>query len=107
MEVFGYRIGPLAYLTDCNAIPEASHKLLEGIEFLVIDGLRIKAHPTHFNITQAVAMARKIGARKTWLTHLSHEIDHQRHEQELPPGIALAYDGLQIEIQLTDCRRTN
>lgn len=100
MEVFGYRVGPLAYLTDCNAIPETSRELLDGVEFLVIDGLRIKPHRTHFNIGQAVAMAREIGAKQTWLTHLSHEIDHQRHEQELPPGVALAFDGQQVEIDL-------
>lgn len=99
-EVFGYRVGSLAYLTDCNGIPEDSRKLLEGVEYLVIDGLRIKPHPTHFNIRQAVAIAQKIGATKTWLTHLSHEVDHQKHEQELPPGIALAFDGQQIKIDL-------
>jgi phosphoribosyl 1,2-cyclic phosphate phosphodiesterase len=102
MEVFGYRIGPLAYLTDCNDIPKTSLKLLKGIKYLVIDGLRIKPHRTHFNIIQAVAMAQRIGAQKTWLTHLSHEIEHQRHELELPPGIALAYDGLQIDIGSPD-----
>jgi phosphoribosyl 1,2-cyclic phosphate phosphodiesterase len=101
LEVFGYRVGPLAYLTDCNGIPEASAKLLEGVEFLIIDGLRIKPHPTHFNFQQAVAMAQKIGAKKTWLTHLSHEIDHQKHENELPPGIGLAFDGQRLDIDLS------
>jgi len=101
LEVYGYRVGPLAYLTDCNAIPESSIKLLQGVEYLVIDGLRIKPHRTHFNIQQAVAMAQKIGARKTWLTHLSHEIDHQKHENELPAGIGLAFDGQRIEVNLS------
>jgi phosphoribosyl 1,2-cyclic phosphate phosphodiesterase len=100
MDVFGYRVGPLAYLTDCNGIPETSIDLLEGVEFLVIDGLRITPHRTHFNIQQAVAMAQKIGARKTWLTHLSHEVDHQKHEKELPPGFGLAFDGQRIEVEL-------
>ncbi len=100
MDVFGYRIGPLAYLTDCNGIPETSVKLLNGVEFLIIDGLRIKPHRTHFNIQQAVAVAKKIGAKNTWLTHLSHEIDHQKHERELPPGIGLAFDGQQLEVDL-------
>ena len=100
MEVFGYRIGPLAYLTDCNQIPRESLALLEGVEYLVIDGLRLTPHKTHFNLTQAVAMAQRIGARQTWLTHLSHEVDHTRHEKELPAGIALAYDGLRIEVEL-------
>ncbi len=103
IEVFGYRVGPLAYLTDCNSIPETSIQLLKGIEYLVIDGLRIKPHRTHFNIQQAVAMAQKIGAKNTWLTHLSHEIDHQKHGNELPPGIGLAFDGQRIEVDLSSC----
>jgi phosphoribosyl 1,2-cyclic phosphate phosphodiesterase len=100
MEVYGYRIENLAYLTDCNGIPESSLKLLEGIETLILDGLRLKPHRTHFNIPQAVAMAQKIGAGQTWLTHLSHEIDHPKHEKILPPGIGLAFDGQQIRLDL-------
>ncbi len=100
MDVLGYRVGPLAYLTDCNDIPEGSLELLKGVEYLIIDGLRIKPHRTHFNIQQAVTMAQKIGAKQTWLTHLSHEIDHQRHEKELPVGIELAFDGQRLDIEL-------
>jgi len=100
MDVYGYRVGPLAYLTDCNGIPAASQKLLEGVEFLIIDGLRIKPHRTHFNIQQAVLTAQRIGAKRTWLTHLSHEIDHRVIEMELPAGIGLAFDGQRIEVDL-------
>ena len=96
MEVFGYRIGSLAYLTDCNAIPDSSWALLKGIEYLVLDGLRFAEHRTHFNIAQAIDAARRSGASRTWLTHLSHNIDHLRHEQQLPVGIKLAFDGQQI-----------
>ena len=101
MEVYGYRVGPLAYLTDCNQVPQESFALLEGVEYLVIDGLRLTPHRTHFNLAQAAAMAQRIGARQAWLTHLSHEVDHTRHEKELPAGIALAFDGLRIEAELT------
>ncbi len=100
MDVFGYRVGPLAYLTDCNGIPEDSLKLLGGVDYLIIDGLRLKPHRTHFNIPQAIAMAQKIGAKHSWLTHLSHEIDHQKLEEQLPPGIRLAFDGQQIAVAL-------
>lgn len=93
IQVLGYRCGPLAYLTDCNAIPASSLELLEGIELLVLDGLRFKPHGTHFNIAQAVQMAQRIGAPQTWLTHLSHEVDHPRHDPQLPNGIQFAYDG--------------
>lgn len=101
MEVYGYRVGSLAYLTDCNQISQDSLKLLDGVETLVIDGLRIKPHRTHFNLAEAIAMARKIGARQTWLTHLSHQIEHVTHGRQLPPGFALAYDGLQLRIALS------
>lgn len=90
---FGYRCGPFAYLTDCNAIPESSLERLDGLELLVLDGLRFKPHATHFNIPQAVAMAQRIGAQKTLLTHLSHDVDHPLHDPQLPVDIALAYDG--------------
>jgi phosphoribosyl 1,2-cyclic phosphate phosphodiesterase len=100
MEAYGYRVGNLAYLTDCNGIPESSLRLLAGIETLILDGLRLKPHRTHFNIRQAVAMAQKIGAGQTWLTHLSHEIDHPKHEKELPANIGLAFDGQQIQLDL-------
>lgn len=93
LQVYGYRCGPFAYLTDCNAIPASSLSLLEGLELLILDGLRFTRHNTHFNIPQAIKMAQKINAKQTLLTHLSHEIDHPIHDQELPEGINLAYDG--------------
>jgi len=96
----GYRIGPLAYLTDCNGIPQEARGKLKDLELLVLDGLRLRPHATHFNIAQAVAVAREIGARRTLLTHLSHEVDHERHGRELPPGIELAYDGQRIRLSL-------
>ncbi|NIQ93580.1 MAG: MBL fold metallo-hydrolase [Desulfuromonadales bacterium] len=94
----GYRIGSLAYLTDCNGIPDASWELLEGLDTLVLDGLRLREHSTHFNIAQAVEKAEKIGARRTLLTHLSHEVDHERISKSLPQGIELAYDGQKLTV---------
>ncbi|TYO98102.1 phosphoribosyl 1,2-cyclic phosphate phosphodiesterase [Geothermobacter ehrlichii] len=98
-EATGYRIGPLAYLTDCSAIPESSWPLLEGIEVLILDGLRLRPHPTHFHLAKAVEAGRRIGAGKTYLTHLNHEIDHPRHQPELPAGFFLAHDGLRIFLE--------
>lgn len=93
IEAFGYRCGPVAYLTDCNGIPASSMERLRNLELLVLDGLRFTPHNTHFNIPQAIEVARAIGAKQTILTHLSHEVDHQVHDSELPAGINLAYDG--------------
>jgi phosphoribosyl 1,2-cyclic phosphate phosphodiesterase len=95
--IFGFRIGAFAYITDTNGIPESSMRLLEGVEVLALDGLRpAPRHPTHFVISEAVASAQKIGARETWLIHLTHEVMHREVEATLPEGIRLAYDGLVI-----------
>ena len=102
MQSFGYRCGPFAYLTDCNEIPETSLSLLDGLELLVLDGLRFKPHTTHFNIAQAVEIAKRIGARKTLLTHLSHEVDHPRHNPQLPDSIEFAYDGQRLSFALQE-----
>lgn len=102
MQVFGYRCGPFAYLTDCNEIPESSLELLDGLELLVLDGLRFKPHTTHFNISQAIQMATRIGARQTLLTHLSHEVDHPRHNPQLPHGVEFAYDGQHLSFALQE-----
>jgi phosphoribosyl 1,2-cyclic phosphate phosphodiesterase len=97
--IFGYRIGPFAYITDTNGIPEETMKLLEGLEVLALDGLRPSPpHPTPFTIDEAIAAARKIAPRVTYLIHLTHDIDHEELEARLPPGFHLAYDGLRLEL---------
>ena len=105
LQALGYRCGPLAYLTDCNVIPEASLALLDGLELLILDGLRFTPHGTHFNVPQAVEMARRIGARQTLLTHLSHEVDHPRHDPQLPDSINFAHDGQQYCFQIETLRQ--
>lgn len=96
--ILGFRIGNFAYITDTNGVPEASFELLEGVEVLALDGLRpAPRHPTHFVIDEAVACAQRIGAKETWLIHLTHEVDHDEVEAALPEGIRLAYDGLVLE----------
>jgi phosphoribosyl 1,2-cyclic phosphate phosphodiesterase len=94
----GYRIGNFAYLTDCSAIPESSQELLKGVDLLVIDGLRWTEHPYHFNITGAIAAARQIKAVRTILTHLTHQIAYSEGAG-LPPGVELAYDGMEFDLQ--------
>lgn len=97
--ILGFRIGRFAYITDTNGIPEASMRLLEGVEVLALDGLRpAPPHPTHFTIDEAVEVAARIGARQTWLIHLTHDVDHEPFDATLPDGVRLAYDGLRLEI---------
>lgn len=96
--ILGFRIGNFAYITDTNGIPDASMELLRGVEILALDGLRpAPRHPTHFVIAEAVACAERIGARETWLIHLTHDVDHDEIEATLPSGIRLAFDGLVLE----------
>ncbi len=94
LRVLGYRIGRIAYCPDCSAIPDDARKRLTGLDVLVLDALRRRPHPTHFNLEQAVAEARRISARRTWFTHIAHELGHRQTNAELPPGMELAYDGL-------------
>lgn len=95
--ILGYRIGPFAYITDTNGIPDATMKLLEGVDTLALDGLRPSTpHPTHYTIGEAVATAQRVGPRVTYLIHIAHEVDHAKFESELPSGVHLAYDGLKL-----------
>ncbi|MEO8070364.1 MAG: MBL fold metallo-hydrolase, partial [Acidobacteriota bacterium] len=70
--------------------------LLEGVEVLVLDALRVTPHPTHFSISEAVAMAGQIGAARTYFTHMAHELGHEQTSAGLPAGMSLAYDGLRV-----------
>jgi phosphoribosyl 1,2-cyclic phosphate phosphodiesterase len=98
MPVTGFRLGRFSYITDANDIPANTLKRLEGTDTLVLNALQREKHISHFNLEEAIAMSKRIGARQTYLVHISHKMGlHQQVEKELPPGVALAYDGLSIE----------
>jgi phosphoribosyl 1,2-cyclic phosphate phosphodiesterase len=97
--ILGFRFGGLAYLTDCSEVPEASIPLLAGLDVLVIDALRRRPHPTHFTLDQAVAVARRVGARATYFTHIAHDLGHAATCAALPAGMALAHDGLMLDVR--------
>jgi phosphoribosyl 1,2-cyclic phosphate phosphodiesterase len=96
--ILGLRLGRFAYLTDCSAIPDESWPLLEGVDVAVVDALRHRPHSTHFSLEQAVAASRRIAAGQTWFTHMCHDLPHAATNAQLPAGMALAYDGLQLNI---------
>ena len=98
MTVYGYRIGPLAYVTDAKSIPPTAMELLRGAKVLVINALFRTEHPTHLSVPEAVRVAREIAAERTYLTHLTHDNFHADLEAELPRGIAPAFDGLTVRI---------
>jgi phosphoribosyl 1,2-cyclic phosphate phosphodiesterase len=96
--ILGLRLGRFAYLTDCSAIPDESWALLEGVDVAVVDALRHRRHSTHFSLEEAIAASRRIAAGQTWFTHMCHDLPHAATNAQLPPGMALAYDGLQLEV---------
>jgi phosphoribosyl 1,2-cyclic phosphate phosphodiesterase len=98
LPILGYRVGRFAYLTDASEIPRSSYALLGDLDVLVLNALRARPHPTHLNLEGAVACARRIGAGRTYLTHVSHEVRYRPVSRELPPGVELAYDGLTVEV---------
>ena len=98
MPVLAFRAGSFAYVTDCNSIPSDSMAKLRGVDTLILDALRYKEHPTHFNIDQALAVVEELKPRRTYLTHIAHELDHETTNAALPDGVELAYDGLVLDI---------
>ncbi|GAC1419583.1 MAG: MBL fold metallo-hydrolase [Gemmatimonadaceae bacterium] len=98
ISVYGYRIGKLGYITDAKELPDDAVSAFRGVDVLVLNALFRKPHPTHLSVSEAVSAAQRVGARQTWLTHLTHRTGHAELEAELPRGIAPAFDGLTVQI---------
>ena len=96
LPVLGFRFGNFAYCTDCSYVPDGSMSLLRSLDVLMLDAVRRKTHPTHFNIAQAIEVAKEVNAKRTYFTHIAHGLMHEEMNRELPDGIELAYDGLRI-----------
>lgn len=99
MNSYGFRCGSLGVIVDGKNIPDAAREVLQGIDTLVINALWWgDPHPTHFNVEEAIVAARSVGARRTFLTHLTHRLDYGQLKSRLPDGVEPAYDGLALEI---------
>lgn len=98
MPIFGFRFGAFAYLTDCNRIPDEAWPMLVGVETLVVDALRDKAHVTHFTVDEALDVVARVAPRCAYFTHMSHDLGHAATNARLPEHVALAYDGLMLDI---------
>lgn len=97
-EIFGYRLGGMAYLTDVSHIPGSSLDLLQGLDVLLLDCLRYKPHQTHIGLEQSLAYAGLINARDTYLIHMTHDLEYEAVSRQLPPSVHVAYDGLRIHL---------
>jgi phosphoribosyl 1,2-cyclic phosphate phosphodiesterase len=99
MPVNGFRVNDFSYITDANAIPDTTLARLRGTRVLVLNALQREKHVSHFNLEEALSMAGKIGAERTYLTHVSHRMGlHKEVEKELPAGVMIGYDGLSINL---------
>ena len=99
LPVYGFRFGKFAYLTDFNRIEAEELVKLKGVEVLIICALRKSIHISHLNLSEALQLIGKIGPKRTYLTHMSHEMGfHAELAKELPDGVEPAYDGLVIEV---------
>jgi phosphoribosyl 1,2-cyclic phosphate phosphodiesterase len=97
LPVLGYRINDVAYITDCSYIPDRTFRYLRNLSALVLDCLQKGEHSTHLNVDGSLALARKIGAKRTYFTHMGHELEYKEFARSLPRGMYPAYDGLVIK----------
>lgn len=100
MQVNGFMIGNVAYFSDIRLYPESIFEDLKGVKTLILSALRYTNSPCHFSVDEAVDFAKKAGVEKTWLTHISHDLDHEKTNAYLPPHVRMAYDGLEIDFTI-------
>jgi phosphoribosyl 1,2-cyclic phosphate phosphodiesterase len=100
MPVLGFRFGNFAYLTDCNRLDDEAWELVRGIDTLVIDALRDRPHSTHFSVQEALDVIARIGPRRAFTTHMTHDLGHAATSARLPAGVELAYDGLVLDVSV-------
>ena len=99
-EIYGYRFGSAAYLTDFSKIPESSMPMLQGLDVLFLDGLRYEPHPTHSTVENSMRIAEQLKAKRVFFTHICHDLPHEATNAALPPHVRLSYDGMKLEFEI-------
>ena len=97
---YGFRFGRAAYLTDHSDIPEASKEKLKGLDVLFLDALRHRPHATHTTVERALQHVEELNPKLALFTHICHDLPHEETESSLPPHVRLAYDGMEITVEV-------
>jgi len=98
LPIYGYRIGDLAYITDCSRLPQSSLRLLTGLKVLILGVIRYEPHPSHMHVDAALELVARLKPEQTYFTHITHLLDHEEVNSKMPQSVSLAYDGLIITI---------
>jgi phosphoribosyl 1,2-cyclic phosphate phosphodiesterase len=99
-EIYGFRFGSAAYLTDHSIIPEESLTKLEGLDVLFLDALRYKPHPTHSTVEHSLHTVERLKPRRAFFTHICHDLPHEETNRVLPENVKLSYDGMKLEFEI-------
>lgn len=99
-EIFGFRFGSAAYLTDHSMIPEASLERLQDLDILFLDALRYKPHPTHSTVENSLRIVERVRPRRAFFTHICHDLSHEETNATLPANVRLSYDGMKLEFEI-------
>lgn len=99
-EIYGFRFGSAAYLTDFSEIPEATMKRLHGLDILFLDALRHKPHPTHSTVENSLKIVERLQPQRAFFTHICHDLAHEETNAALPCNVRLSYDGMKLEFEI-------
>jgi phosphoribosyl 1,2-cyclic phosphate phosphodiesterase len=99
-EIYGYRFGAAAYLTDHSDIPELSFAKLQGLDVLFLDALRHKPHPTHSTVENSLRIVARVQPKRAFFTHICHDLPHHATNATLPPNVRLSYDGMKLDFEI-------
>jgi len=99
-EVYGFRFGTAAYLTDFSDVPQTSFERLQGLDILFLDALRHKPHPTHSTVENSLRIVNQLQPKRAFFTHICHDLPHQATNATLPPNVRLSYDGMKLDFEI-------
>jgi phosphoribosyl 1,2-cyclic phosphate phosphodiesterase len=99
-EIYGFRFGSAAYLTDHSEVPEASFAKLQGLDILFLDALRYKPHPTHSTVETSLRIVERVKPKRAFFTHICHDLPHEETNASLPANVRLSYDGMKLEFEI-------